>query len=60
LDGDVEETTGHPLVVARHAAAGKTMDEFVSGIHAAAARRSLRSGTDEARVRKWQRGVRPS
>ncbi|MGR3875635.1 XRE family transcriptional regulator [Streptomyces graminifolii] len=49
----------HPLVLARQAA-GKTMDEFVSGIHAAAARRGLKSGTDEARVRKWQRGVRPS
>lgn len=36
------------------------MDEFVAGIHDAAARRGLRSGTDEARVRKWQRGVRPS
>lgn len=55
----MEETTGHPLVVARHAA-GKTMEEFVSGIHAAAARRNLRSGIDEARVRKWQRGVQPS
>src|SRR4051794_33800680 len=37
-----------------------TMEEFVTGIHDAAARRGLRSGTDEARVRKWQRGVRPS
>ncbi|MFI5979051.1 XRE family transcriptional regulator [Streptomyces sp. NPDC051452] len=55
----MEETTGHPLVVARRAA-GKTMEELVSGIHAAAARRHLRSGIDEARVRKWQRGVRPS
>ncbi|MGW4983584.1 XRE family transcriptional regulator [Streptomyces mirabilis] len=55
----MEETTGHPLVVARHAA-GKTMEELVSGIHAAAARRNLRSGIDEARVRKWQRGVQPS
>ncbi|MDX3165804.1 XRE family transcriptional regulator [Streptomyces scabiei] len=36
------------------------MDEFVAGIHDSAARRGLRSGTDEARVRKWQRGVRPS
>ncbi|MFF3617270.1 XRE family transcriptional regulator [Streptomyces sp. NPDC002580] len=36
------------------------MDAFVTGIHDAAARRGLRSGTDEARVRKWQRGVRPS
>jgi hypothetical protein len=41
LDGDVEETTGHPLVVARHAA-GKTMEEFVSAIHAAAALRDRR------------------
>ncbi|MFF8035851.1 XRE family transcriptional regulator [Streptomyces sp. NPDC016626] len=29
-------------------------------IRAAAVRRGLRSGTDEARVRKWQRGVTPS
>ncbi|MFC9683288.1 XRE family transcriptional regulator [Streptomyces sp. NPDC056948] len=36
------------------------MDEFVTGIHGAAARRGLRSGTDVARVRKWQRGVKPS
>ncbi|MER7179448.1 hypothetical protein ABT404_08180 [Streptomyces hyaluromycini] len=55
----VEATTQHPLVVAR-IAAGKTMDDLVAGIHAAAARRGLRSGTDVARVRKWQRGVRPS
>ncbi|MER5227699.1 XRE family transcriptional regulator [Streptomyces flaveus] len=55
----MEETTRHPLVVARRAV-GMTMEEFVSGIHAAAARRDLRSGIDEARVRKWQRGVQPS
>ncbi|MFG2681327.1 XRE family transcriptional regulator [Streptomyces sp. NPDC048392] len=29
-------------------------------MRAAAARRGLRSGTDEARVRKWQRGVKPN
>ncbi|MFM9812869.1 XRE family transcriptional regulator [Streptomyces scabiei] len=51
--------TPHPLVAARHAA-GKTMDEFVASIHDAAARRGLQSGTDEARVRKWQRGIRPN
>ncbi|MFJ9010290.1 XRE family transcriptional regulator [Streptomyces canus] len=55
----MEDTTDHPLAVARRAA-GKTMEELVSGIHAPAARRNLSSGTDEARVRKWQRGVRPS
>jgi hypothetical protein len=55
----VEETTRHPLVVAR-LACGMTMEELVSGIRAAAARRGLRSGTDEARVRKWQRGVEPN
>ncbi|MER5228075.1 hypothetical protein [Streptomyces flaveus] len=55
----MEEATCHPLVVARRAV-GMKMEEFVSGIHAAAARRHLRSGIDEARVRKWQRGVRPS
>lgn len=37
-----------------------TIKEFVTGIRAAAARRGLRSGTDEARVRKWQRGVEPN
>lgn len=36
------------------------MDAFVAGIHAAAGRRGLQSGTDEARVRKWQRGVQPN
>ncbi|PAZ11159.1 hypothetical protein CLM62_36995 [Streptomyces sp. SA15] len=55
----MEETTRHPLALAR-LALGMTMDELVSGIRAAAARRGLRSGTDEARVRKWQRGVEPS
>lgn len=34
--------------------------ELVEGIHAAAGRRGLRSGIDEARVRKWHRGVEPS
>ncbi|MFE4551831.1 hypothetical protein [Streptomyces sp. NPDC056785] len=34
-----------------------TMERFVAGIHAAAARRNLLSGTDAARVRKRQRGV---
>ncbi|MEU1185768.1 XRE family transcriptional regulator [Streptomyces sp. NPDC005820] len=55
----MEETARHPLVLAR-LALGMTMEEFVSGIRDAAARRGLRSGTDEARVRKWQRGVSPS
>ncbi|MEU6201381.1 hypothetical protein [Streptomyces sp. NPDC047061] len=32
----------------------------MASIHNAAAQRGLRSGTDVARVRKWQRGVRPS
>lgn len=54
----MEETTPHPLIAAR-LAAGLTMEELVSGIRAAAARRRLRSGTDDARVRKWQRGVKP-
>ncbi|MFD9394784.1 XRE family transcriptional regulator [Streptomyces sp. NPDC060000] len=36
------------------------MDDLVRGIRAAAARRGLRSGADVARVRKWQRGVRPN
>ncbi|MEU6258640.1 XRE family transcriptional regulator [Streptomyces sp. NPDC047043] len=55
----MEETTRHPLVVAR-LARGMTMEDLVSGIRAAATRRGLRSGTDEARVRKWQRGVEPN
>lgn len=33
-----------------------TVGELASGVRAAAGRRGLRSGTDEARVRKWQRG----
>ncbi|WP_406359558.1 XRE family transcriptional regulator [Streptomyces sp. NBC_00715] len=55
----MEETAPHPLVIAR-LAAGVTMGQLVSRIQAAARRHGLRSGTDEARVRKWQRGVRPS
>ncbi|MGI3204623.1 XRE family transcriptional regulator [Streptomyces sp. GLT-R25] len=55
----MDETTRHPLVVAR-CAAGMTMEEFVSAIHAAASRRNLRSGIDDARVRKWHRGVIPN
>jgi hypothetical protein len=55
----VQETTRHPLALAR-LVLGMTMEELVSGIRAAAARRGLRSGTDEARVRKWQRGVEPN
>ncbi|WP_327188039.1 XRE family transcriptional regulator [Streptomyces sp. NBC_01334] len=55
----MEETTRHPLALAR-LALGMTMEELVSGIRAAAARRGLRSGTDEARVRKWQRGIKPN
>ncbi|WP_326762780.1 XRE family transcriptional regulator [Streptomyces phaeochromogenes] len=55
----MDETTRHPLVVAR-CAAGMTMEEFVSAIHAAASRRNLRSGIDDARVRKWHRGVTPN
>ncbi|MDT0485305.1 XRE family transcriptional regulator [Streptomyces doebereineriae] len=37
-----------------------TMEELVCGIRAAAARRGLRSGTDDARVRKWHRGIEPN
>ncbi|MER5996299.1 XRE family transcriptional regulator [Streptomyces viridosporus] len=55
----MEEPTPHPLIAAR-ITAGMTMEELVSGIRAAAGRRGLRSGVDEARVRKWQRGTRPS
>ncbi|MFE7843300.1 XRE family transcriptional regulator [Streptomyces sp. NPDC057474] len=55
----MQESTPHPLVAAR-LALGMTVKEFVVAIRAAAARRGLRSGTDEARVRKWQRGVRPN
>ncbi|WP_413754806.1 XRE family transcriptional regulator [Streptomyces sp. MMBL 11-3] len=55
----METTARHPLITAR-LALGMTMDELVRGIRAAAVRRGLRSGTDEARVRKWQRGVEPS
>lgn len=51
----MQETTPHPLHVAR-TARGMTMEELVAGIRAAAGRRGLRSGTDDARVRKWQRG----
>src|SRR5689334_18816267 len=49
----------HPLVVARHTH-GLSLKDLAAGIRAAAGRRGLRSGTDEARIRKWQRGVIPS
>ncbi|MFF1443327.1 XRE family transcriptional regulator [Streptomyces sp. NPDC058295] len=55
----MEDTTRHPLAAAR-IALGMTMDDLVRGIRAAAARRGLRSGADVARIRKWQRGVRPN
>ncbi|WP_435220588.1 XRE family transcriptional regulator [Streptomyces sp. Tue6028] len=51
----MDETAPHPLAAAR-TARGMSMEEFVAGIRAAAGRRGLRSGTDDARVRKWQRG----
>ncbi|MFJ9026514.1 XRE family transcriptional regulator [Streptomyces sp. NPDC102259] len=41
-------------------AAGMSERDLAAGVRAAAARRGLRSGTDEARVRKWQRGVEPN
>jgi hypothetical protein len=55
----VEETARHPPAAAR-IARGMTMEELAAGIRAAAGRRGLRSGTNEARVRKWQRGVEPN
>lgn len=55
----MEETARHPLAAAR-IARGLSTRELVCGIHAAAARRGLRSGADLARVRKWQRDVTPS
>ncbi|MET9387689.1 XRE family transcriptional regulator [Streptomyces sp. NPDC002928] len=55
----MEEPLPHPLAAAR-IARGMTVDELAAGVRAAAGRRGLRSGRDEARVRKWQRGVRPN
>jgi tetratricopeptide (TPR) repeat protein len=37
-----------------------SQDALAAGIQAAARRQGLRSGTDRARVRKWERGVGPS
>ncbi|MFE9679738.1 hypothetical protein ACFYO5_37490 [Streptomyces sp. NPDC006259] len=37
-----------------------TMEELGTGICTPAARRGLRTGVDVARIRKWQRGVRPN
>ncbi|MER5218285.1 XRE family transcriptional regulator [Streptomyces sp. NPDC002838] len=37
-----------------------TQDALAAGVQAAAHRRGLRSGTDKARVRKWERGVEPN
>lgn len=53
------ETVQHPLAQAR-IARGMPLRELVEQIHAAADRRWLRSGLDEARVRKWHRGVKPN
>lgn len=55
----MEETVQHPLALAR-IARGMPIGKLVEGIHAAAGRRGLRSGVDDARVRKWQRGITPS
>ncbi|MFJ4931599.1 XRE family transcriptional regulator [Streptomyces sp. NPDC088736] len=55
----MEETPRHPLAVARMAR-GLTQDALAAQVRAAAGRRGLRSGTDRARVRKWERGVEPS
>lgn len=51
----MEEAPVHPLVAARKAC-GKSVEELAAGVRAAAGRRGLRSGTDDSRVRKWQRG----
>ncbi len=37
-----------------------TLEGLAAGVRAAAHSRGLRSGTDKARVRKWERGVEPS
>ncbi|MEU0074085.1 XRE family transcriptional regulator [Streptomyces sp. NPDC006332] len=55
----MDKTARHPLAAAR-IARGMTEKDLAAGVRAAASRRGLRSGTDEARVRKWQRGVRPN
>ncbi|MEU9158113.1 XRE family transcriptional regulator [Streptomyces sp. NPDC048417] len=55
----MEDTRQHPLATAR-CACGLSEKELAAGVRAAARRRGLRSGTDESRVRKWQRGVTPS
>ncbi|MCX4580987.1 XRE family transcriptional regulator [Streptomyces sp. NBC_01571] len=53
----MEETPRHPLAVARMAR-GLTQDALAA--KAGAGRRGLRSGTDRARLRKWERGVEHS
>ncbi|RRR85965.1 helix-turn-helix transcriptional regulator [Streptomyces sp. RP5T] len=55
----MEETTRHPLAVAR-IARGMTQDALAGRVRAAARQHGLRSGTDKARVRKWERGVAPN
>ncbi len=37
-----------------------SQEALAAGVQAAARRQGLRSGTDRMRVRKWERGVRPS
>jgi transcriptional regulator with XRE-family HTH domain len=59
LDGKVVETWPDPLTAARNAR-GMSEQDLADGVRAAAARRRLRSGTDDSRVRKWQRGVTPN
>ncbi|MGW4784954.1 XRE family transcriptional regulator [Streptomyces sp. NPDC004230] len=55
----MEEVPRHPLAYAR-IARGMSQDGLAAAVRAAAGRRGLRSGTDKARVRKWERGVEPN
>ncbi|MEU5239786.1 XRE family transcriptional regulator [Streptomyces lydicus] len=56
---DEDGQTPHPLAAAR-AVLGLNRGQFADALRAVARRRGLRSGTDRARVRKWEvNGVRP-
>jgi transcriptional regulator with XRE-family HTH domain len=54
----MDDRPPHPLALARQAR-GISQKALAAKVRAAAARRGLRSGTDQSRVRKWERGIQP-
>ncbi|WP_282090676.1 helix-turn-helix domain-containing protein [Streptomyces tendae] len=54
----MDDSDPHPLTAARRAR-GLSQTALAARVRRAAARRSLRSGCDRSRIRKWERGVVP-